>query len=184
MNVTGRGGSAVSASAKMALTSSGVAWLASSWPPGAVLALAYAVFSTTSRPPSCTTTAPTLPSCPGRSTTRSERGGGRGVAQATAPARTRPERRRRRPRLRRASARTNDELRAAHAEDRRRRLDAHGIGRLLGDATGDHRERALGKRRLDGPRLVRLVDESLDHQHAVRSSRQKRVVGQRDPDGS
>src|SRR5262245_26661653 len=164
MNVTGRGGSAASASAKIARTSSGDACFGSSWPPELVCALAYALFSTISRPPSCTTTAPTAPPLPGSSTTRSARDGGAaagggagggaagGAAQpaATTPARMRPERRCRPP-LRRAVARTNDELRAAHAEDRRRRLDPHGVGCLLGNAARDDRQRALGERRFQRP---------------------------------
>ena len=63
------------------------------------------------------------------------------------------------------------------------RLDAHRIGRLLRDAAGDDRERALGERRLQRARLVRLVDEALDREDAVRPRRQQRVVGQRDAHG-
>src|SRR5262245_15676061 len=194
MKVTGRGGSTASASAKMPRTSSGVACPAASWPPVPVSAFAYAVFSTTSRPPLWTTTAPTPPCCPGRRTTRSAGAaalgtgsgfGGSGFAAqaaASAPARRRPARRRRCPPLRRAVARTNDELRAANPEDRGRRLDAHGIGRLLGDAPRHDGERPLREGRLERGRLVVLVDEALDRQHAVRASREERVIGQRDPD--
>src|SRR5262245_18216311 len=100
--------------------------------------------------------APT-PSRPGSSTMRSARvdgaaaaagagGGGAGARQlaASAPASRRPGPRGGWP-LRRAVARTNDEFRAAHAKDRGRRLDVHGIRALLRNAARDHGERASGE---------------------------------------
>src|SRR5262245_31585350 len=128
----------------MAGTSSREACPAASWPAVSVSAFAYAVLRMTSRPPFLRPTAATTRCCPGRSTTSSADsavsgtgsgfGGSGFAAQAAASEqdRTRPEMSRCCPPLRRALALTNDELRAAPPEDRGRRLDAHGIGRLFG----------------------------------------------------
>src|SRR5206468_8079078 len=78
---------------------------------------------------------------------------------------------------------TDDELGATDGQDCRWRAYRHCIGRLLGDATGDDRERTLAKRGVELTLTRRRVEcEAIERQRAVGSGGEQRIVAHRDAD--
>src|SRR5207237_3014230 len=127
--------------------------------------------------------APVFPSLPGSRTYRSFR-----VAQPTRAVSARGASQTRfRARAGRESvfrrAGPNKELGPAHAENRRRRLDLHRLGRLLGQLAGNDGQGPLLQRAVEGALVGRRVEhETIDREHAVRTDRDQTVVAERDTD--
>src|SRR5262249_8348179 len=76
----------------------------------------------------------------------------------------------------------DDELGATRAEHSGRRAHGHRIGRLLGDAAGDDRQRAPVQRGVEAAAVGRGVEGiAVERKHAVRTDREQRIVVYRDP---